>query len=253
MMQNETTWLHNKTVDRFNQEKLYLQLTRIFLDQILSGHWEIDSQIPTEAELCQQYGVSKITVRQAIKNLAGDGYLLKIQGKGTFVKSSDQTHGFAMKTRFTDNMFGKEVQVKREVVTRGVQSAESPARGYLKTQEDIYCIVSQRVVEGQPISMEESYIPVSMLPGASDLDFTERSLLATLQERGTKKIGKIIQTVEIAAVHGQNARHLGVTEGVPGLVIHRLFLGSDETPVAYTKFSGRSDRYQFQTEFERIR
>ena len=253
MIQNETAQLHNKTVDRFNQEKLYLQLTRIFVNQILSGQWEIGDQIPTEEELCREYGVSKITVRQAIKNLAGDGYLLKIQGKGTFVTSSDQSSGFAMKTRFTEDMFGKEVQVKREVVIRGVQSAESTAREYLKTEEDIYCIVSQRVVEGEPISMDESYIPVSMLPDAQSLDFTNRSLLSMLQERGTKKIFKIVQTVEISALYGEHAKDLGATEGVPGLVIHRLFLGSDETPVAYTRFFGRSDRYKFQTEFERIR
>jgi GntR family transcriptional regulator len=253
MIQNETVQLHNKSVDRLNQEKLYLQLTRILLNLITSGQWGIDCQIPTEEELCREYGVSKITVRQAIKNLASDGYLMKIQGKGTFVTSNDQSSGFAMKTRFTEEMFGKEVLVKREVVARGVQSTESTAREYLKTQEEIYCIVSQRVVEDEPISMDESYIPVSMLPDAHDLDFTNRSLLAMLQERGTKKIFKIVQTVEISPLHGEHAMNLGVSEGVPGLVIHRLFLGSDETPVAYTRFFGRSDCYKFQTEFERIR
>lgn len=253
MIQNETVQLHNKTVDRFNQEKLYLQLTRIFLGQITSGQWDNGCQIPTEAELCQQYGVSKITVRQAIKNLAADGYLLKIQGKGTFVRKSTQPSGVAMKTRFTEDMFGKEVLVKREVLARGVQSTENTAREYLKTDEDIYSIVSQRVVEGEPISMDESYIPVTMLPGANDLNFESGSLLDMLQEQGTKKISKIVQTVEIIPVHGEYAKNLGVAEGVPGLVIHRLFLGQDETPVAYTRFLGRSDRYKFQTEFERIR
>ena len=253
MIQNETDQLHNKTIDRFNQEKLYMQLTRIFLSLITSGQWENGCQIPTEAELCRQYGVSKITVRQAIKNLAADGYLLKIQGKGTFVRNSEQPSGFNMKTRFTEDMFGKEVQVKREVLARGVQPTEPTASEYLKTHEDIYRIVSQRVVEGEPISMEESYIPVTMLPEANDLDFADGSLLAMLQERGTKKIVKIVQTVEIAPVHGEYAKNLGVAEGVPGLVIHRLFLGPDETPVAYTRFLGRSDRYKFQTEFERIR
>lgn len=253
MIQNETVRLHNKAVDRFNQEKLYLQLTRIFLNLITSGQWANGSQIPTEEELCRAYGVSKITVRQAIKNLVSDGYLLKIQGKGTFVTGNEQPAGFAMKTRFTEDMFGKEVAVAREVLARGVQSVENTARAYLKTHDDIYCIVSQRVVEGEPISLDESYIPVAMLSDASDLDFTSRSLLSMLQERGTQKIVKIVQTVEIAPVHDDHAKNLGVAAGVPVLVIHRLFLGSDETPVAYTRFFGRSDRYKFQTEFERIR
>jgi len=253
MIQNETGQLHNRTVDRFNQEKLYLQLTRILLSRITSGQWEMGRQIPTEAELCQEYGVSKITVRQAIKNLAADGYLLKIQGKGTFVTNSEQPSGFAMKTRFTEEMFGKEVQVKREVLSRGIEPVEDSARGYLKTQEEIYRIVSQRVVEGEPVSLEEWHIPVAMLPRANDLELVNRSLFSMLQEQGTRKIVKIVQTVEIAAVHGEGARNLGVADGVAVLVIHRLFLGPDETPVAYTRFLGRSDRYKFQTEFERIR
>lgn len=253
MIQNETAPLHNKTVDRLNQEKLYLQLTRILLNQIRSGQWENGCQIPIEEELCLEYGVSKITVRQAIKNLVGEGYLKKIQGKGTFVTEIDQSSSFAMKTRFTEDMFGKEVQAKREVVVRDVQTAESTARAYLKTHEDIYRIVSQRVVEDEPISMDESYIPVSMLPDAPDLDFADRSLLSMLQERGTQKIFKIVQTVEIAPLLGEHAQTLGVKAGAPGLVIHRLFFGSDETPVAYTRFFGSSDRYKFQTEFERIR
>jgi DNA-binding GntR family transcriptional regulator len=49
------------------------------------------------------------------------------------------------------------------------------------------------------------------------------------------------------------ARRLGVNEGFPLLVVHRLFFSSDDTPVAYTKIQGRSDRYKFQTEFEKIR
>lgn len=253
MIQNETGELHNKTIDRFNQEKLYLQLTRILLSKITSGLWESGRQIPTEAELCQEYAVSKITVRQAIKNLAADGYLLKIQGKGTFVTNSDQPSGFAMKTRFTEEMFGKEVQVKREVLTRGIEPVADSARSYLKTQEDIYRIVSRRVVEGEPVSLDEWHIPVTILPRANDLELANRSLLAMLQEQGTKKIFKIVQTVEIGAVHGEEAKNLGVEDGVPVLVIHRLFLGSDENPVAYTRFLGRSDRYKFQTEFERIR
>lgn len=253
MIQNETARLHNRTVDRFSQEKLYLQLTRILLSQITSGHWADGRQIPTEAELCQEYAVSKITVRQAIKNLAAEGYLVKIQGKGTFVTKGDRPSGFAMKTRFTEEMFGKEVQVTREVLSRGIEPDGEAAREYLKTQETIYRVVSQRVVEGEPISMDESYIPVAMLPGANELDFANRSLLAMLQEQGTLKIFKIVQTVEIAAVHGEHAKLLGVKDGESVLVIHRLFLGADETPVAYTRFLGRSDRYKFQTEFERIR
>jgi DNA-binding GntR family transcriptional regulator len=73
MMHNETEMLQNKTVDRFNREKLYIQLTRIFLEEISSSRWQLGQKIPTEEELCLKHDVSKITVRQAINNLVTDG------------------------------------------------------------------------------------------------------------------------------------------------------------------------------------
>jgi DNA-binding GntR family transcriptional regulator len=51
---------------------------------------------------------------------------------------------------------------------------------------------------------------------------------------------------------GGLAVHLDLEEGAPVLAVHRLLLSSDETPVGYTRFLGRTDRYKLQTEFERI-
>ncbi|MEW6739266.1 MAG: GntR family transcriptional regulator, partial [Nitrospirota bacterium] len=105
MMQDEIPPLQNKTVDRFTQEKLYIQLMRIFLELINSGNWQLGQQIPTEEDLCKKYNVSKITIRQAINNLVSDGYLIKIQGKGTFVAGTLPVVGLAMKTKLTEEMF----------------------------------------------------------------------------------------------------------------------------------------------------
>lgn len=253
MMQNETSGLQNKTVDRFNQEKLYIQLTRLFLEQIHSGKWQLDQQIPTEEDLCKKYNVSKITVRQAINNLVSDGYLIKVQGKGTFVTTVLPVTGLAMKTRLTEEMFGKEVKAEREVLFKGIEAPPANARNYLKTDDKIHYILSRRMVNGEPAFIEESYIPCQMLSDIEELDMVKNSLYSILQEKGAKKIFKVIQTIEIAQAWGEYARNLDVTEGVPVLVVHRLLLSSDDMPVAYTRLLGRSDRYKFQTEFERIR
>ncbi len=245
--------LHNKTVDRFNQEKLYIQLTRIFLEEIHSGEWEKGCQIPTEEELCKTYNVSKITVRQAIHNLVSDGYLIKVQGKGTFVSSVLPVTGLAMKTRLTEEMFGEEVEVEKEVLFKGIRESGSDARNYLKTDDAICYILCRRSVSGEPEYLEESFIPYQMLPDMEGLDITRSSLYSVLQEKGVKKIFKVVQTIEVARVQGEWAKYLKVEEGGPVLVVHRLLLSSDSTPVAYTRFLGRSDRYKFQTEFERIR
>ncbi len=256
-MQDETQVFQNKTlnksIDRFNQEKLYIQLTRIFLEEINSGKWNLGQQIPTEDELCRKYNVSKITIRQAINNLVSDGYLIKIQGKGTFVASSLPVVGLAMKTRLTEDMFGKEVKVDRDILFKGIIKPPSDEKGYLKTDDKIYYILNRRLVNGEPAYLEESFVPYHMLPEIESLDIASSSLYSLLQEKGVKKIFKVLQTVEISHASGDSARNLDISEGVPVLVVHRLFLSSDGTPVAYTRLMGRGDRYKFQTEFERIR
>jgi len=253
MIHNETVPLHNTTIDRFSREKLYIQLTQILLDEITSGRWQPGERIPTEESLCKKFSVSKITVRQAIHNLASDGYLLKLQGKGTFVTGVLSEGCLAMKTLFTEEMFGKEVKVERKILSTGIMSPPSDVGGYLKTSDSVYKVLSKRIVNGEPVYLEESFIPVHLLPDIDKVDFSSLSLYSILRDKGKKKIFKVIQTIEISQARAESARHLDVKTGVPVLVVHRLLLSSDITPLAYTRFLGRSDRYKFQTEFERIR
>ncbi len=253
MLHDATHTLQNKTVDRYNQEKLYIQLTRIFLEEISTGKWGLDEKIPSEDELCRKYHVSKITVRQAINNLSSDGYLMKLQGKGTFVTSVMPVVGLAMKTRFTEEMFGREVHVTKELLLKGTIDTPSEVKAYLKTDDSIYQFLCRRMVNSNPAYLDESYVPYPMLPGIEDIDIINASLYAILQEKAIMKIFKMIQTVEILNVDESSANYLDIQPGVPVLAVHRLLLSSDSTPVGYTRFIGRSDRYKFQTEFERIK
>lgn len=252
-MHSETAALQINTVDRFNQEKLYIQLTRIFLDEIHANRWKLNDRIPSEEELCKHYNVSKVTVRQAINNLVSDGYLMKIQGKGTFVTSVLPVVGVAMRTIFTEEMFGKEVKAEKEILFRGIKEPDQDIRSYLKTDSEIYYILSRRLLNGHPAYVDESFIPHSITPEIDSLDISVASLYFFLQQKALKKIFKVIQTVEVSQATGDSARHLDLDEGVSVLVVHRLLISSDSTAVAYTRLQGRSDRYKFQAEFERLR
>ena len=244
--------LHKKTIDRFSREKLYIQLTRILSERIVSGHWEPGSKIPTEEALCKEYSVSKITVKQAINSLVSEGFLMKFQGRGTFVTGVVPEGCLNMRTRFTEDMFGEEVKSEKTTLFNGIMPPPSDAREYLKTAEEVYYLLSKRLVGGKPVYIEESFIPSGLVADFEKLDLSRSSLYTVLQEKCSKKISKIIQTVEIARSRGRYAGYLDVRAGVPILVVHRLLLSSDNTPVAYTRFLGRSDRYKFQTEFERV-
>ena len=99
--------LMNKTVDRENHQKLYVQMFSIIKEKIEKREWPVGSQIPTEDELCRDFTVSKATVRMAIADLVRSGYLRKLQGKGTFVMHAMPDLGITMKTQLTEDMFGE--------------------------------------------------------------------------------------------------------------------------------------------------
>ena len=240
-------------VDRKNQEKLYIQVMRLVVDEIGRGTWVIGDRIPSEDELAVRFGVSKITIRQALSNLAADGYLMKVQGRGTFVAGNKPVVGLTMKTGFTDGLFGRVVQETREVLERGVVEPPEEVRRLLGIDGPIYRIANRRLAEGVPVSSDESYVPAGLLPGIEGEDLGGFRLFAAIQERGTRKVFRMRQTVEITALTAREADTLGAVAGTPVLAVHRLLIGAEDQPLAYSRIVEIGERFKLETEFERIR
>ncbi len=248
-----------KTVNRESLEKLYVQMYLIIREKIEKREWLNGSQIPTEDELCQTYNVSKATVRMAVSELVRSGYLRKQQGKGTFVTYALQDLGVAMKTKLTEDMFGEGVSARKEVVIREVKEPSEEMKSVLKVSDDdrenavMYYILCKRVVNGETAYLEESYVPLSVVPSIESEDVCRKPFYDLIQEKGVKKIFKVVQTIEVSELRGTAASLLHVYDGAPGLLLHRLLIGSDAGPIAYTRLLGIGKKYKIQTEFERLK
>ncbi len=251
--------LIEKTVDRDSLQKLYVQMYSIIKDKIETREWPNGAQIPTEDELCRVYDVSKATVRMAVSELVRSGHLKKQQGKGTFVTYAPQDPGVTMKTKLTEDMFGEGVSAKKEVISKGLTEPSEEMRNVLDVSggEDddpaIYYILCKRVVNGETAYLEESYVPLAMLPTIEEEDVCRKPLYDLIQEKGLKKIFKVVQTIEVSEVRREAAPLLRVPEGAPALLLHRLLIGSDSSPIAYTRLLGTGKKYKILTEFERIK
>ena len=243
-----------KTIDRQSQQKLYVQMYSLIKDKIEKGDWPAGSQIPTENELCKTYEVSKATIRIAIAELVRSGYLIRKQGKGTFVTYYSMANlGLDMKTRLTENMFGEGVKVKKEILVKGVKSPSDEIKEYLKTGDDVYYVLCKRVVDGEPAYLEESFFPLFLFPDIEAEDLCQTSFYNVVQENANRKIAKVIQTIEVTEISGDAADILKVKNGSSSLLMHRLIIGSNGSPMAYTRLIGSGRTYKIQTEFERIR
>jgi GntR family transcriptional regulator len=245
--------LIEKTIDRESQQKLYVQIYTIIKEKIEKGDWPAGTQIPTEDELCKTYDVSKATVRIAISELGRDGFLVRKQGKGTFVTYSMPHLGVDMKTRLTENMFGEGVKVKKEILVKGVKAPSGEIKEYLKTGEDVYYVLCKRVVDGEPAYLEESFFPLFMFPDIEAEDICQTSFYQLAQENANMKIAKVIQTIEVTEISGDAADILKVKSGSAALLMHRLIVSSSGTPIAYARMLGSGRTYKIQTEFDRIK
>ena len=240
--------LIEKTVDRDSQQKLYVQMFSILKEKIDKREWPEGSQIPTEDELCKTYDVSKATVRMAIADLVRSGYLKKLQGKGTFVMDSLPDLGITMKTQLTEDMFGAGMSVHKELLVKGIKVPPDDVKGYLKTDSDIYYILCKRVVNNEPAYLEESFIPLESVPDIDKVEVCQAPFYEVIQQATINKIFKVVQMIEIAEMHDDAASILKVNKGTPVLLLHRLFVGIDGRPIAYTRLMGDGRKYKIQTE-----
>ena len=247
-----------KTVDRDSQQKLYVQMYSIIKERVEKREWPNGTQIPTEDNLCKTFAVSKATVRMAVSALVRDGYLRKLQGKGTFVINTLQDLGITMKTKLTEDMFGEGVRAKKEVLMKGVrQPCEETIKLLRRDESDesphIYYILCKRIVDGETACLEEAFMPLAVFPDIENEDVCRKPIYDLIQEKGVKKISKVVQTIEVSEIQGDAASILKAKDGSPALLLHRLLIGSDMRPIAYTKLLGIGKKYKIQTELERIK
>jgi len=244
--------LTNRTVDRESQQKLYVQMYSIIKEKIESQEWLVGSQIPTEDELCKTYDVSKATIRMAIADLVRYGYLKKLQGKGTFVTNAMPDLGITMKTRLTEDMFGEGVNAHKEILMKGIKALPDDVKKYLKTNRDVYYILCKRVVNGEPAYLEESFIPLETVPDVEELEVWQMPFYELVQEKSEKKIFKVVQTIEISEISNDAASILKTDKRAPVLLLHRMLMAADGSPLAYTRLMGSGKKYKLQTELVQI-
>ncbi len=242
-----------RTVDRESPQKLYVQIYTIIKEMIDSGEWGTNEHIPSEDELCRSFDVSKATVRLAISELVREGYLKRQQGKGTFVSTTAQQFGMAMKTRLTEDLCGEGIRPEKELLKKGLREPGEDVKGHFKSAEPLFSVQCKGLINGEAVFIEELFIPLSVLPSIDEEPLCRVPFFDLIQERATRRITKVLQAIEATSMRKDVAEALGVREDSPALLLHRTLLGSDGNPIAYIRLFGKVGRYKMLSELERIK
>lgn len=221
--------------DREDRYPLTLQeqLRADLLQQIENGTYAPGDQLPTESELVEAYGVSRVTVRAALAMLVEEGVLVKRRGKGTFVRPTTLVETALTSGSFTETC----LEMGLEPATRIIQAREidaNPAVIPFLGCGDAHLIEIQRVrmAGGVACIVEHDYFPerYRFLLGC---ELENRSLFEILKTEGGKSVCGFEDRFRIARADAQSAELLGVTEGDPLLEVLETVYGDAAGDIIY--------------------
>lgn len=226
----------------------YYQLKEILRDGIEKKELGIGEAIPPERELCERYGISRMTARQAVMELVSEGLLYRIQGLGTFVAEPKLKQGAGKLTGFTEDMTERGMKVSSVVLAVEVEEAGPVAARMLGIEagERIVRVKRVRNADGKPMALETSHLLHGVAEGILGVDLSERSLYKELSKAGVR-VAWAEQSYEAVLVNDSEAGHLGVAVGSPAMLMERTTFDSKDRPFEYVKSIYRGDRYRVTT------
>jgi len=233
-----------------SKEPRYMQVCRSLLRAVGSGEYPIGALLPPEAALCEQYAVSRTTVREALRQLSEQGVVEKLHGIGTVVKNAEPRSNFVVAVNATNSMqYGRETTLsmidRLEFVSDpshvrlfgcGPGEAWIRVRGVRARPEDVE----------HPISMLEVYLPERYAGVARQDMIGDQPYHQRIAQHYQVQVVGIEQEIQAVSIGDEAARHLNVKAGSPGLYVIRRFIAADGKLIQASLNTHPSERFSYR-------
>lgn len=235
-------------IDRSSYEPAYAQLVRILRERIAVGEFRPGSRLPSEAQLCERYRVSPMTVRRAINLLLDQGVVSTIQGSGTFVKPmglGEVTFGLDELTA----LFRDRERTRVRLLEARIISADDRTARKLEVPEGSRVIYIRRLISrsGEPVLYHREQLVYDPTRPIVEAEMEATSLQGLLAGSGETDLKGGALAVEATILTAQEAELLGGAAGDPAFRLAHTFYDFDDRPVSWGWFICRGDRLRFRT------
>lgn len=231
-------------VDKRSPIPVYYQLKNTILQKIKNGEYPPDTLIPSERELSEKLGISRMTVRQALNQLVSEGVLTRQKGKGTFVCRAKFEQRNIMSFSEIVRARGLEPDTHLIDFLQGGKYPEISNRFGIDENQEFYYIKRLRLAGKMPVGIEEVYLPQAMYPGLEQMDLTS-SLHAVLREKFMYNINYVDSSIEAAMPSSEEKKLLGAEGHTPVLRIESLYFNHDDRILFYERSAYRSDEFKY--------
>lgn len=241
-----------EVLERSSAEPLYVQLERILHTKITSGEWQPNQRIPSENELNRIYGLSRMTVRGVLTKLVGDGLLLRVPGKGTYVAPTKIDAVSPAYRGVREQLEAMGYSTTTRLTTFTLEPPSSTVREKLRLGEGelVHTIARIRYVSGEPISLHRSHVPARLAPGLENHDVVSEQLCVILEDHYGLPMKRVHEDLEAHAVTTAEAKHLGMHRGEPALLLQDLISDANGVPFEYSTIVFRGDKLRLRFDHE---
>ena len=205
-------------------DHLYLKLSESLAEQIIDGTLPDGTLLPSERELCQRHGISRTTVRQALKDLTQKGYIRAIHGKGTMVVRPHIRQELSSIYSFDEDMrrLGQHPETHIMDFVEIVPTGTVAAVMQLPSGESAYRIMRLRIANDTPMLLETNYLPCSRFPNFNRQMLENQSLYRVLSSQYSLNIDVAEETFEPVLLRSMEAQMLHSEQGALGMLVERI-------------------------------
>jgi GntR family transcriptional regulator len=202
---------------------LHRQLYLVLHDEIDRGALAPGDALPTEQTLCDQFGVSRITVRRALADLARQGYIERRQGVGSFVRKHRPADLLPASGSYLDGLRQTHFETEVEVVTHGTRPVPPMVADALTTSGEMLHVVRLRRERrtGEPLMVTEAWLPVELAGTLTESALRRTPLYQLLTEAGVT-VQRMQHEITAEVAGPRNAQLLDTAIGAALLRVNRL-------------------------------
>jgi GntR family transcriptional regulator len=236
------------TIERNSPIPLYYQLKQLLAERITKGEWHPGDMLPTEEQLQEQYGLSRTTVRQALRELELEGLISRHRGRGTFVSRPKISHSPDPHFNLTAYLTEEGMRPGWQVISAGWIPAigEVAERLSCKAGQRVYQLRRLRLANDEPIGYHNAHVIPALGEIIDESRLDRGGSLDYLRSTGQLEQSYANRTIEAILASDEVARHLNINKGSPILRIRRRVFNSAGVPVEDMRAMYRGDSFQYR-------
>jgi GntR family transcriptional regulator len=213
-----------------DRQPKYLRIHAELRDRITSGQWPAGTSLPAQRDLAAEFGVSIMTLRQALQLLADDGLIAARHGSGTYVAARYE-YDLGHLRSFAADLAAQGAEIRTRLLAAEIITPADEVSARLGDPSQVLRLRRLRLAAGRPLIMQTSYLPLPLADGLDPADLAERGLYTVLAEQGLAEHGlagsglavtRAAETITPCVLGTLEAGYLERPAGSPALLSHRI-------------------------------